>query len=34
MAPPESNIVYNDSICKGIEILFKGKVNGVDRARS
>ena len=32
MAPPDSNTAYPHSICKGIEILFTGKVNGNDRS--
>jgi hypothetical protein len=32
-AYPGSNIAYEDSICKGIEILFCGKVNGQERSR-
>ena len=31
---PGSNIAYSNSICKGIELLFKGKLNGSTRSRS
>jgi hypothetical protein len=33
MAPPKSNTAYENVICKGIEILFTGKVNGSDRSK-
>jgi hypothetical protein len=33
MAPTNSNIAYKDVFCKGIEILFTGKVNGSDRSK-
>jgi len=33
MAPPKSNTAYENVICKGLEILFTGKVNGSDRSK-
>jgi len=30
---PGSNHSYLTSVCKGVEILFKGKVNGKDRKK-
>jgi hypothetical protein len=32
MAPYESNTPFKYSLCKGMEIIFKGKVNGKDRS--
>lgn len=34
IAPYESDRPFKDSLCKGIEITFKGKVNGNDRAKT
>jgi len=34
MAPYESDIPFKHSLCKGIEITFKGKLNGGDRSKT
>jgi len=33
LAYPNSNVAYSHSLCKGMEILFVGKLNGSDRAK-
>jgi hypothetical protein len=34
MAPYEGNMAFKHSLCKGMDIIFKGKVNGSDRAKT
>jgi hypothetical protein len=34
MAPYEGNLAFKHSVCKGMEILFKGKLNGGDRSKT
>jgi hypothetical protein len=34
MTPYEGNIAFKNSLCKGMDILFKGKLNGGDRSKN
>ena len=34
MAPYEGNTAFNHSLCKGMDIIFKGKVNGSNRSKT
>ena len=34
MAPYEGNMAFNNSLCKGMDLIFKGKINGSDRSKT
>ena len=34
MAPYEGNTAFNNSLCKGMDLIFKGKINGSDRSKT